>query len=286
MNIQKHSFQWRAMTTSFVALSFFLLLASGLVLFLAPPGRVANWTNWSVLGLLKAEWTGLHIWFSAVFLFAVGFHLLFNWRPLVSYFKDRLTRRVGFRPEWIAATAACAVVAAGTLSGVPPFSSLLAWNEALKESWDRPAARAPIPHAELLTLGELAEKGGATPAAALVRLEARGLKDISADTVVAKIAATAGLSAQQVYEIIVPPVAVAATGEGTTEAGRAGGGPGWKTLTQFCADEGIPLGDALARLSAKGFSVEDGLTLRELAVKNGFQKPYELLEIIRGAPAG
>jgi hypothetical protein len=31
--------------------------------------------------------------------------------------------------------------------------------------------------------------------------------------------------------------------------------------------------------------VEDGLTLRELAVKNGIQKPYELLEIIRGTPA-
>lgn len=274
------------MTTAFVALSFLLLLGSGLVLFLAPPGRVANWTDWSVIGLLKAEWSGLHIWFGAVFLVAVGFHLVFNWRPLVSYFKDRLTRRVGFRPEWIAATAACAAVVVGTLAGVPPFSSLLQWNEALKESWDRPAARAPIPHAELLTVGELAEKGGTTAAAALVRLEARGLKDVSAGTVVAKVAAAAGLSAQQVYEIIVPAAVVAATGEGTTEAGRTGGGTGWKTLAQFCADEGIPLGDARARLSAKGFSAEEGLTLRELAVKNGFEKPYELLEIIRGAPAG
>jgi len=268
------------MTTAFVALSFLLLLGSGLVLFLAPPGRVANWTDWSVIGLLKAEWSGLHIWFSAVFLVAVGFHLVFNWRPLVSYFKDRLTRRVGFRPEWIAATAACAVVVAGTLAGVPPFSSLLQWNEALKESWDQPAVRAPIPHAELLTLRELAEKSGTTAAVALARLETAGLTNQSADTVVAKMAAAAGFSAQQIHAIIAPVPAA-----GTSEAGRAGGGPGWKTLAQFCADEGIPLGEARARLSARGFNAEEGLTLRELSLKNGFEKPYELLEIIRGAPA-
>jgi hypothetical protein len=34
---------------------------------------------------------------------------------------------------------------------------LLAWNEAFKASRDRPAERAPIPHAELLTLAALAE---------------------------------------------------------------------------------------------------------------------------------
>lgn len=270
-------FQWRAMTTAFVALSFLLLLGSGLVLFLAPPGRVANWTDWSVIGLLKAEWSGLHIWFSAVFLVAVGFHLVFNWRPLAGYFKDRLTRRAGFRPEWIAATAACAAMVAGTLAGVPPFSSLLQWNETLKESWDQPAVRAPIPHAELLTLRELAEKSGTTAPAALARLEAGGVTGISADMVVAKIAAAAGRSALQIHAIIAPAPA--------GDAGRAGGGPGWKTLAQFCADEGIPLGAARARLSARGFSVEDGLTLRELSLKNGLEKPYELLEIIRGTPA-
>lgn len=272
------SFQWRALTTMIVTLSFSLLAVSGLVLFLAPPGRVANWTNWSVLGLLKSDWSGLHVWFATVFLVAAGFHVFFNWRPLVSYVKDRLTRRVGFRPEWIAAAVVCTVIAAGTLGRVPPFSSLLAWGEALKESWDKPAERAPVPHAELLTLQELADKAGVPLAAATVRLEAAGVKDFAGETVVAKLAASAGRSAQEIYEIIAPVAPAAGSGEG----GRSGGGAGWKTLPQFCADEGIALDTALARLKAKGCVVEEGMTLRELSLRNGFERPYELLTVIRG----
>jgi len=277
-------FQWRALTTALVTLSFLMLLVSGLMMFVSPPGRVANWTNWNLLGLRKTEWTGLHIWFSAVFLVVVAFHLFFNWRPLLSYFKDRFTRRVGFRWEWVAAAALAASVTAGTLVKVPPFSSLLTWNEDIKAIWEKPAERAPIPHAELLTLNELAEKGGTTAAAATLRLEAKGLKGFTADIVVAKIAESAGLSAKQVYDIIL--TAPALTGDTAHKpAAGAGGGPGWKTLAQLCADEGIPVADAKTRLTTKGFKVDDKQTLRELAQSNGFQKPYEILEVIRGQPA-
>jgi hypothetical protein len=273
-----HRFQWRALTTSLVALSFVMLLTSGVILFLAPPGRVANWTNWAILGLRKSDWSGLHIWFSTLFLVVVGFHLFFNWRPLVSYFKDRLTRRVGFRPEWLAGVAVTAVVAVGTLKHVGPFETLLAWNENLKESWDRPAERAPIPHAELLTLAALAEKGGVDLAAATARLNARGISGFTGETIVQKIADAAGRPAREIFTIIT--TAAAAAGEHAT-GGRAGGGLGWKTLAQFCADEGIDVATAVTRLKAGGVAADEKLTLRELATASG-RKPYELPELIRG----
>jgi hypothetical protein len=62
--------------------------------------------------------------------------------------------------------------------------------------------------------------------------------------------------------------------------GKAGGGLGWKTLAQFCADEGLDLAAARARLIAKGLRFEDTQTLRDLASANG-QKPYELVELLR-----
>jgi len=154
------SFQWRALTSVLMTLGFLLLAVSGSVLFLSPPGRVANWTNWTMLGLRKSDWSGLHIWFGTLFLSMSALHVFFNWRPLISYFKNRATRSVGFRKEWAVAAGICVVVFGGTRAGIPPFSTLLAWNEEVKESWDRPAERAPIPHAELLTLAGLAEKGG------------------------------------------------------------------------------------------------------------------------------
>lgn len=57
---------WCGLASVLVAVSFVMLLLSGAMLFVAPPGRVANWSNWRLLGLTKHDWGGLHIWFAAV----------------------------------------------------------------------------------------------------------------------------------------------------------------------------------------------------------------------------
>lgn len=299
-------FRWRALTSVLIAASFVILVGTGIVLFASPPGRIANWTNWNVFGLRKADWTGLHIGFSTLFLVVTIVHFIFNWRPMVSYFKDRLTRRVGFRWEWLVALLIVVGVFAGTRWAVPPFSTLLAWNEELKQSWDSAADRAPIPHAELLTLRELAEKGNVPVETAVNRLESRGIKGFTHDTVVQGIAEGAKLSAQQVYDIIRGPAERAGghgpgpggggqrggglgggggPGGGGPGGGGPGGGPGRKTLEQFCADEGLKVDDAVARLAAKGIKADPQRTLREIAVDAGYSRPYELLDLIRSKAA-
>lgn len=270
-------FQWRALTSVLMTLGFGILALSGVVLFLAPPGRVANWTNWTMLGLRKSDWGGLHIWFGTLFLVMTALHVAFNWRPLVSYFRNRATRTIGFRKEWAVAAGLSVVIFAGTRAGIVPFSSLLAWNEDLKESWDRPAERAPIPHAELLALSALAEKGGVDLATASSRLAARGIAGFGPETIVQQIADQARVSAREIYGII---LAGAPAGGGHAD-GKLGGGPGWKTLPQLCADEGIDPAAARSRLEARGIAISDTQTMRELATASGL-KPYELVELIRG----
>ena len=265
------------MVSVVIAFTFLALATSGLMLFLSPPGRIANWTDWTLLGLSKSEWTAVHVWFSTLFLAITVFHIIYNWRPLIAYFKDRATRHLSLRREWLAALGLCAAIGAGTLAAVPPFSSLLEWNESFKESWGQPVTAAPIPHAELLTLAQLAEKAAVPLATAVGRLEARGITGSSGEAIVQDVAARAHLSPQQVYDIIRTSKA-----EPSVHGPGAGGGPGWKTLSQFCTDEGISVDDGLARLAAKGFKAEAGLTLREIATNNGLAKPYELLEVIRG----
>ena len=290
--VARPRFAWRAMTSVLIAISFLILVFSGVILFVSPPGRIANWTNWKIFSLLKKDWIALHIWFSALFLVVTIFHLVFNWRPLVSYFKDRLTRRVGFRWEWLVALAICGGVYAGTRADVPPFSTLLAFSERVKESWDQPRGRAPIPHAELLTLAELAQKAEVAMTAVTNRLQAKGITGISPEIVVQALADNNHRSAQQIYEMILaePTQREAGKGKGQGKGqggggggggGGAGGGPGWKSLTQFCADEGMDLKDALARLQAKGIKATPDQTLREIAVNAGYSRPYELLELLR-----
>ena len=286
MNATPHRFQWRAFTSVLITISFITLAVTGVMLFVSPPGRVANWTNWTLLGLTKREWIGLHVGFSALFLAVTFFHLVFNWRPLLGYFKDRWTRRLGLRWEWAGALAAFGLVFAGIQSGLPPFSALLSLSESVKEIWDQPAQRAPIPHAELLTLAELAEKAGVSLPEAVARLEAKGIQGASSDIVVDELARQNQRAAQQLYAMILGEPTRGGAGHGAGLGGGgpggAGGGPGWKTLTQFCAEEGLDVDQALARLKAKGLTASSGQTLREIAVDNGYPRPFEILELLRG----
>ncbi len=276
------------MTSVLITVSFLALVLSGGVLFISPPGRVANWTNWSIFNLTKHDWSEVHIAFGTVFLIGAIFHIVFNWRPLVSYFKDRLTRRLNFRREWIMALVICGGVYAATRSGVPPFSTLLAFSERLKGSWEEPAQRAPIPHAELLVLSELAEKAGIEIEVAMNRLRAKGLTGIEASKVVEELAQQNGRSAQEVYEIMLaePERSGQGHGQGQGNRGRggAGGGMGWKTLSEFCAEEGIDLKEGLARLDAKGLRARPEQTLREIALANGYSRPADLIEALRAKP--
>ena len=284
-------FRWRALTSVLITAAFLVLAVSGIILFISPPGRVANWTNWGIFGLRKSEWAGLHIIFSSLFLLSAVVHIFFNWRPLLGYFRSRWNEASGMRWEWLAALAIACGVYWGTRAGAPPFSTLIAWSETIRESWESPRERAPIPHAELLTLKELADKAAIDFATAASRLEAKSIKDFKTNTLMRDLATSSRMSAQQLYDIMTAsPGAISREGaKPTGESGHgggpggAGGGPGRKTLAEFCAGEGIDLQSAVKRLEAKGIKCESSQTLREIAINNGYSKPYDLLDIIRAA---
>lgn len=276
MNASRPSFQWRALTSVLISACFLLLLLSGIMLFVCPPGRIANWTDWTLLGLTKDEWSAAHIWFASLFVIGATVHLVFNWRPFVTYFKNRLTRHLGFRWEWLIAAGIAAGVFAGTLAGITPFSSLMALNEQLKNSWDEPADRAPIPHAELLTLAELADKTQVNLIEAEARIRLAGWSNFTSNTVIADIAEANHTSAQRVYEVM------GGRAGSKSHAGRRGGGLGRKTLAQLCFEQGIPVTDALSRLKTQGIQATEQDTIREIATHNGYERPGELLDVIDG----
>jgi hypothetical protein len=279
-----HRFVWRTFTSVFLGALFLMAVLTGTILFLAPPGRIANWTNWAIGGLTKQQWIALHITFTVVFLVVAIFHLIFNWRPLVNYFKDRLTRRFGFRWEWVTALVVTVLMAWGTLAGTAPFSWLMAFNEDLKQLWDEPQQRAPIPHAELLSLSELAAKATVNWEMATGRLDRAGITGVSSEIIVEELARANHVPARRIYELITSQPGGSGRGRQGGGQGRAGGGVGWKTLAQYCTDEGIAVEAAIQRLDTKGFKASKEQTLREIAVNNGLQRPSELLQVLRETP--
>ncbi|OPZ16410.1 MAG: hypothetical protein BWZ10_01449 [candidate division BRC1 bacterium ADurb.BinA364] len=301
----ENKFSGRAITSVFVTVAFIVLVVTGLVLFVTPPGRVANWTNWKLFGLTKSQWGALHIVFGAGFLIASIFHVYFNWKQLLAYFKSRMTRRFTFRMQWIAPTAICLAVAAATLAELPPFVTLLDWNERIKNSWEEPAAPAPVAHAELLTFEQLCAEANVDLETAKARLAEHGIPAPENDAIAGEIAKNAEMSPEAFYGIIAgqrgqgqgqgqgqgrgqgrggESAAGGESGEhseGGGGYGRAGGGPGRKTLSQYSAEVGVDEQTAIERLKNAGIEAAPNQTLREIAEKSGAE-PYKVSDLIAG----
>ena len=285
----KKKFNWRSYVSVLTAISFIGMVFTGIILFFVPPGRVANWTGWTMLALTKQQWIGLHDWFSIIFVIASVFHLYFNWKIFVCYFKSKVTRAFGLRTEWVLAAITCIVVFICTLVGVKPFSSLLAWGESIKHSWDSPRQRAPIPHAELLSLTELAED---TPdvdfETMLSNLRMTGIEVESPDVVVGELAQSYGMTPVRLYEIALGQTAAGRGGGGRyrqagaddRRGGRSGQGFGRMTLKQCCEEMDLDLNTAVKKLKEAGITVSSDMTIRNISDSTGAH-PSEILTILQ-----
>jgi len=266
-------FNWRAFISVTTALSFVAMSVTGVVLFITPPGRIAHWTGWQMLALTKDQWGGLHIWFSLIFMIAAFLHLYLNWRSFLSYFRNRVRKAFALRTEWAIALLLCALVGWATLANVKPFSSLLTWSEAIKRSWETPVGQAPMPHAELMTLSELARKTDGLEIEAMVKnLQAAGIEVQSSDAVLGDLAKKAGMTPMQLYAVatgqnIAPQPG---GGRGGDRQGQQGGyGIGRLTLRQYCEQQNLDLEKTVQKLREKGFKPEPDMTLREIAATGG-----------------
>ena len=87
-------FSWRRYISLGLALTFAMILVSGLVLYIAPKGSVARWTNWLFLGLDRAQWETQHTIFSYLFVFFGFVHLFqLNWKAFLSYLGRKIIKR-------------------------------------------------------------------------------------------------------------------------------------------------------------------------------------------------
>ena len=155
-------FHFRGFVSLFLGLAFLVLSLSGVVLYVTPRGRVANWTGWTMLGLDKQTWQAIHIDIALVFLIGALLHLWFNWNALSCYIKKRASMALNLKVEMLVAVLLAMGVVVGAIFQAPPFGTLLDLNYRIKDYWDRWAADAPAPapapHAEELSLEQLAAK--------------------------------------------------------------------------------------------------------------------------------
>jgi hypothetical protein len=287
----KIQFSWRAFFSLLSAVSFIGMTFTGVILFVVPPGRIANWTGWTILALTKHQWIGLHDWFSIIFVVACGFHLYYNWKCFVSYLKSKITKAFALRAEWIVALIVCIIAFVGTVFGVSPFSTLMEWNESIKHSYDSPRQRGPVPHAELMTLNELAENyAGVELDTMLENLGQHGIEVDSTDAVLGELAEANGLTPAQLYNIALGKTGTGLGGARRGEGGgggfgaQGGGGSGFgrMTLKQYCDQAGLDVDAAVRKLKDSGYQASPDTTMRAIADSAGV-RPSQVRAVIEAS---
>lgn len=278
MSTTTKPFRWKAFISLYIGISFLVLGVSGLVLYVAPPGRIANWSVWRLVLLSKAQWQAVHTIFALVFIVAASVHLYFNWKVLMAYLRVKLTEGVHMKREVGAALVVGLLLLTLTIGGVPPFSSVMDAGDTLKNAWAGPTKEPPIPHAEDLTVQKLAETAKMQVAQAQENLQKHGVAVARADMTVKEIAASNKITPEQVYQRMYADGATPMVAQGQS------GGWGRKTVTDICAQYNVPVNTAIERLKAAGFTATASTSLKDLALGAG-RTPSDMAQLIVGADA-
>lgn len=166
----KLKFNLRSFTTFSLIISTVIMSLSGFILYVAPPGRIANWGTWKLLLFTKAEWQALHTIFSYLFFIFFVIHLFFvNWRGFLTYFRSKV--RAGLNRKWELATSIVlsSLIFIGTLRYWTPFGPIMVFGDKVKESWAGKIETPPVLHMEDFTLDSLSVRFGGIPVEELLK---------------------------------------------------------------------------------------------------------------------
>lgn len=275
---------------SFTALSLFWSLVletvSGIVLYIVPPGRIANWTNWKLWGLTKHEWGAVHTIFGYIFLVFAVIHLVYNWKPILFYIRKKVKAGLKMRLELTVSFVVALLILVATYAAVPPFGTIMDIGEDLKNSWEESRMEPFQPHAEDLSFKGFVDQINMAPEDARKILVQNGITITDELVLIKDIAAEFHASPSHIYDLLTRHTAAPGEKEGahssSTSLERKGRGYGWKTIAQVAQEEGILLGTAIDALASQGISARKNDVIRTLAEKNS-KKATEIVNIIRSA---
>ena len=121
----------RRITSLTALMSFLLLILTSAILYIVPQGRVAYWADWRLWGLTKTQWGDIHINLGVLLLISILLHIYYNWKPILSYLKDKTRQLKVFTREFNVALTLVIIVVLGTYFELPPFSNILNLSESI-----------------------------------------------------------------------------------------------------------------------------------------------------------
>jgi hypothetical protein len=271
----------RKITSLTASLTFVLMLLTSIVLYIVPQGRVAYWADWRLWGLTKTEWGNIHINMGVLFLVALALHVYYNWRPLISYLKDRAKKIRVFTAEFNVALAVTAAAVVGTYFLLPPFGWVMSLNDRLKNAGAETYGEPPYGHAELSSLKTFAQKMNLDLEKSMALLAAAGYPVKDGGETLQTIGRKYGIPPRKVHEVIRP----ASMDDNASSAVKSlpdspPAGTGNLTLADFSARYGFDLNRLLRELQKQDIEAGAASTIKQIAERHN-TSPIDLYETIK-----
>lgn len=267
----------RKITSLTALISFLLEMLTSVILYIVPQGRVAYWSDWHLWGLSKTQWGGLHVNLGVLFLLAICLHTYYNWSPIVAYLKNRAGNLRFFTADLTVALSLCLAFALGTYWQLPPFSSIIALSDQIKEAGAQKYGEPPYGHAELSSLATFSKKVELDLAATLSRLAAAKIRVSDPSQSIAEIARINSLTPKAVYEAMLPPPQ---PGEAKSFPANPPGGFGKRPLAEICREYRLDCAAVIQDLAARNITATEAMTIKEIAAANN-TSPMDIFEALR-----
>jgi hypothetical protein len=285
--MNKRSWSGRAFTSLCSLASFILLCLTGIILYTEPHGRVAYWSKWHFLSLEKDQWGSIHIYSGLLFLVTGGFHIYYNWRPLIKYLSGKIESALRYKRELILSSILFIWVAVSGIWSLPPLVYVSDLGEVIKNSWvTSPELEPPFGHAELVSLQTFCKKQWISLDQAMLELRNSGYTVASPKSTLSEIAESKRTSGMGVYEVIkkleAKPEAMKPGATWTAakvEETFSGTGLGNKTIGQIIKEMELDPGKVYQRLKAINIEAKDEDRLKSLAERNN-TTPIRLMTTI------
>jgi len=233
-------FSMKKFTSLSLGFSFLIMSCTGVMLYFVPHGRVAYWSNWHLFGLTKTQYGDIHTTSMVVFLFFAFLHVYYNFKPIVSYLKNK-DKKISFsKAEFLMALGINLFVIIGTFYMIQPFKGYLDLEENVKEYWTKQYGEPPCGHAEETKLKVFCKKMNIdfNKTTAILNKNNINFKDNDSLLVIAK---NNNMSPQNIFELI-----------NNFQKNKTYSGLGRKTLQELSDLGDIDLAYALKILNLKG----------------------------------
>ncbi len=274
----------RKITSLTLLISFIMLILTSAILLIVPEGRVAYWSDWRLWGLSKTQWGEIHINLGFLFLTASSFHLVFNWKALLAYLKNKARAVKIFTPSFSIAAVLTLVVLCGTLLNVPPFSTIIAVSDYFKEEAALKYGEPPYGHAELSSLALFAKRTGLDPADIQSRMRDAEIRFTDEKQTILAIARENGMTPKEIYDLITPLADMESGAEIKSFPAEPFPGMGRMILAEFCSRYDINVDAVIKALAAASIKADPDQTLKEIGEANG-TNAHALFAIIGGVAA-